>query len=96
MKKPVIGFAGLTHLGLNSAVASAAKGFSVIGYYNDLELVAHLNEGNPHVTEPQLPELMESHRKRLIFSADLSCLATCDIVYIAVDVPTDEQGKSDL
>ena len=54
MKQPVIGFAGLTHLGLNSAVASAAKGFSVIGYHNDLELVAQLNEGNLHVTEPQL------------------------------------------
>jgi UDPglucose 6-dehydrogenase len=96
MKNPIIGYAGLTHLGLNSAVAAAAKGFSVIGYHNDSNLVGQLNDEKLHVTEPQLPELMELHRKRLTFSTDLSYLATCDIVYIAVDVPTDEQGKSDL
>jgi len=27
MSKPVIGYAGLTHLGLNSAAAAADKGF---------------------------------------------------------------------
>ena len=96
MRQPVIGFAGLTHLGLNSAVATATKEFSVIGYHNNLELVAQLNDGNPHVSEPLLPELMELHRKRLTFSAELSCLASCDIVYIAADVPTDKQGNSDL
>jgi UDPglucose 6-dehydrogenase len=96
MKKPVIGFAGLTHLGLNSAVASAAKGFSVIGYHNDSNLVGQLNNGNLHVTEPQLPELLKKHRKDLTFSAEISSLASCDVVYIAVDVPTDDQGKSNL
>jgi UDPglucose 6-dehydrogenase len=29
---PVIGFAGLTHLGLVSSLAAAARGFKVIGY----------------------------------------------------------------
>ena len=96
MKRPIIGFAGLTHLGLNSAVASAAKGFTVVGYHNDTELVALLNSGKPHVLEPQLPELMAKHQKNLSFSAELSCLASCDIVYIAVDVPTDDNGKSNL
>jgi len=96
VNRPIIGFAGLTHLGLNSAIASAARGFSVVGYHNDTQLVALLNSGKPQVLEPQLPELMEKHRDSLSFSSDLNCLASCDIVYIAVDVPTDENGKSDL
>ena len=96
MNRPIIGFAGLTHLGLNSAIASAAKGFTVVGYHNDTQLVALLNSGKPQVLEPQLPELMEKHQENLSFSAELSCLASCDIVYIAVDVPTDDNGKSDL
>ncbi len=62
MNRPVIGFAGLTHLGLNSAVATAVKGFRVMGFHNDASLVALLNSGKPHVMEPQLPELMEKYQ----------------------------------
>lgn len=96
MSQPVIGFAGLTHLGLNSAAASAARGFAVVGYHDDAELVARLNRGEPHVTEPGLPEMMAENTSRLTFSADPAALAACDMVYIAVDVPTDDEGKSDL
>ena len=35
MSRPVIGFAGMTHLGLSSAAATAERGFTVIGF--DLE-----------------------------------------------------------
>ena len=94
--KPVIGFAGLTHLGLNSAVASAARGFKVIGYHGDNKLVSQLSEGNPHVLEPGLSELLAKHQEEISFSADPNILNQCDIVYIAVDVPTDDQGASDL
>ncbi len=96
MKKPVIGFAGLTHLGLNSAAASAARGFNIVGFHNDIQLVEQLNQGIPHVLEPQLPELMKQHKEQLYFSADINSLYNCDIVYIAVDVPTNDQAISDL
>ena len=94
--KPLIGFAGLTHLGLNSAVASAAHGFQVIGYQDDTSLIEQLNSGKPHVLEPGLPELLAEHHRRLIFTSDSESLSGCDIVYIAVDVPTDDHGASDL
>lgn len=93
---PIIGFAGLTHLGLNSAVASAAHGFQVVGYHDDSALVAQLNSGKPHVLEPGLPELLSEHQEKISFSADPKILNRCDIVYIAVDVPTDDYGVSDL
>ena len=96
MDRPVIGIAGLTHLGINTAVATAAKGFTVLGYHSDYQLVAQLNNGKPNVLEPQLSELMAKHKEKLSFSAELSCLNSCDIVYIAFDVPTDDNGKSDL
>jgi len=96
MKKPVIGFAGLTHLGLNSIVASAARGFKVIGFHDDAQLVGNLSNGLPHVSEPQLPELMAAFKADLLFSSNSSSLKDCDIVYISVDVPTDEKGMSDL
>lgn len=94
--KLVIGFAGLTHLGLNSAVASAAQGFKVVGFHDEPVLIDQLNKGNPHILEPGLQELLSEHKGGLTFSSDPKTLETCDIVYIAVDVPTDDRGSSDL
>ena len=96
MVQPIIGFAGLTHLGLNSAVASAAKGFSIVGYHNENELINKLKNGDPNILEPQLPELMRQYQDKITFSSDLGSLAHCNIVYIAVDVPTDDKGMRDL
>jgi UDPglucose 6-dehydrogenase len=87
MSAPVVGFAGMTHLGLNSAAAAAARGFAVVGY--------HLG-ARPTVVEPGLDESLRQHAKRLQFTASLDALSRCDLVYIAADVPTDDAGKSDL
>jgi UDPglucose 6-dehydrogenase len=43
-----------------------------------------------------LPELLQQHADRIRYSADQRDLARCDVVYIATDVPTDDQGQSDL
>ena len=96
MSQPVIGFAGLTHLGINSAVASAARGFQVIGYDTNSALVAGLKRGVLPVEEPQLPELLAAHAGLLKFDSFPRCLAACDIVYVSIDVPTDDHGVSDL
>jgi UDPglucose 6-dehydrogenase len=87
MKKPVIGFAGMTHLGLNSAAAAAARGFEVVGYHPGQR---------PTIVEPGLGESLRKHAKRLQFASSLEALSRCDLVYIASDVPTDDAGKSDL
>ena len=96
MGKPMIGFAGLTHLGLNSAVASAARGFQTVGFHKDDNIVENLFKNKPHITEPGLAKMMKTHIENLTFSAVPKILSECDLIYIAVDVPTDDNGVSDL
>lgn len=96
MSAPIIGFAGMTHLGLNSAVASAEKGFTTIGLDDDAARIAALRSGTPHVTEPDLTELLRKNAARLTFTTSPGDLRQCDIVYISIDVPTDDDAKSDL
>ncbi|MGZ5172188.1 MAG: nucleotide sugar dehydrogenase [Burkholderiales bacterium] len=96
MSRPVIGFAGMTHLGINYAAASAARGFSTVCFESDAELIGNLQAGRLPVVEPGLPELIAHNRKRLMFSARGEALNQCDLVYIASDVPTDGMGASDL
>ena len=93
---PVVGFVGLSHLGICSMAAAAGHGFTAIGFDPDSSRVAALSRGEPPVLEPGLKDLIAKRRQRLTFSADASALSACDIVYLSLDVPTDGEGQSDL
>ncbi len=96
MNRPMVGFAGLTHLGLVSAVGLATKGFRIVGFDPDATRVAEIAAGRMPVVEPDLDALARDNATRLSFSPDPAALAGCDLVYIASDVPTDDYGRSDL
>ena len=96
MTEPIIGYAGMTHLGLNSGVAAADKGFELVCYDPDPLLITALARGELPVTEPDLPELLQKNTHRIKFTADANALTACDLVYVAPDVPTDDAGRSDL
>jgi UDPglucose 6-dehydrogenase len=96
MSRPLIGFAGMTHLGINSAAAAAAKGFPTLWFDPDAALVARIEKGELPVVEPGLDDLLAQNRERIRCSADPAALKDCGVVYIACDVPTDDCGGSDL
>jgi UDP-glucose 6-dehydrogenase len=96
MDAPVVGFAGMTHLGVVSAIGTAARGFSVIGYDAEESLVGRLNRQELPILEPDLDRLLAANRDRIGFTATLSDLSGCEVVYIAADVPTDDEGAGDL
>ena len=96
MSRPVIGFAGMTHLGLLSAVAAAERGFPAVAFDPDPARVDALRRGELPVVEPGLPELLAKNRGRLSFTSATADLAGCDVVYVAPDIPTDDVGVSDL
>jgi UDPglucose 6-dehydrogenase len=92
----VVGFAGMTHLGLVSATAVAAKGFETVCYDQDSALIGRLLRGDLPVSEPDLDRLVQANGKQQRFTSDLASLRACDLIYISPDVPTDDQGRSDL
>ena len=96
MSKLVIGFAGMTHLGINSAAAAAGRGCEAVCFDAETAVIAKLKSGQLPVLEPGLPELIEQNKPRILYTAEVGDLKRCDVVYIAADVPTDDQGLSDL
>jgi len=92
----VIGFAGMTHLGLCSAVAAADRGWEVVCYDSSASLVEELDKKVMPVSEPDLLDSVKCNESRLEFSSEIGALVECDIVYISADVPTDSFGKSNL
>lgn len=91
-----VGFAGMTHLGLISALAAADRGHVVVGFDPDEAKTAALGRGILPVDEPGLPALFEKHAKHVTFTARIDALSTCDLVYIARDTATDDAGASDV
>jgi UDPglucose 6-dehydrogenase len=94
--KPTVGFAGMTHLGLVSAAAVAGQGLKVVCFDSDQALVDRLARQQWPVLEPGLDELIRSNGARQHFTAATGDLAACDVIYVAPDVPTDDQGRSDV
>lgn len=91
-----VGFAGLTHLGIVSSAAAAAKGAEAVAFDPDAALVARLAKGERPIHEPGLDELVSANADRLAYTADIRDLARCDLIYVCPDVPTDDRGASDL
>lgn len=96
MSKIVVGFVGMTHLGLVSATGTCSKGFNTICYDPDKTLIEELQSGKLPVLEPDLDDALAANVNQQRFTANLSDLNKCDTVYIATDVPTDDHGQSDL
>jgi UDPglucose 6-dehydrogenase len=89
-------FLGLSHLGINYALAWSSFGQPAVGIDPDRALVGRLREADLPIHEPGLPELLERSRPWISFSDDFACVAECDLVVIARDVPTDASNASDL
>jgi UDPglucose 6-dehydrogenase len=96
MSAVVVGFAGMTHLGIVSAVAAAERGFMVRGYDADERMAERLSRHDLPILEPDLGQLLATNQDRISFTATARDLASCDVVYIAADAPTDDEGNSEL
>lgn len=96
MRFPVVGFAGMTHLGLVSGVAASEKGFRIVCFDPDPVCIASLVRHELPISEPQLEDLVVKNARLLEFTANPADLAACDVVYVAADVSTDDQGGSAL
>jgi UDPglucose 6-dehydrogenase len=95
MTLPVVGFAGMTHLGLVSSAAVAGADFETICFDQDAKLIASLAKGELPVSEPDLAELIKANGAGQKFTSSVSDLARCDVVYAAPDIATDAEGRSD-
>jgi len=91
----MIGFAGLSHLGINYSLATVAKGFEVVAFHPSTELVANLGVGKFPIEEPGLAELFTANRGRFRVTADARDLSVCELVFVALDVKTDDANRSD-
>jgi UDPglucose 6-dehydrogenase len=91
----LIGFVGMSHLGIVSAMGLAVKGVHVICLDSDEVLISQLQSGNFPIIEEDLETFYKKAQRNIHFSSDLTLIEFCDLVYISLDISTDNQGNSD-
>jgi len=72
------------------------RGFSVLGYDGRAGLAESLNAGAFPVSEPGLAEAFEEHRARIRYTASAEDLVVCRLIFLTLDVATDDGNTSDL
>ncbi len=94
-----IGIIGTGYVGLVQGVILADLGMPVLCMDIDKEKIDLLKSGTSPVYEPGLNELLTKNIRagRLRFTADMEKTVTgCDVIFIAVGTPQDEDGSADL
>jgi len=86
----------MSHLGLVYAAAALAKGCRVCCFDDDRDLIARLRSLDLPIHEPGILEVMAANKSRIKFTADWSDLVGLDLVFLALDVATDDAGVKDL
>lgn len=97
-KKARICVVGLGYVGLPLATLLAKKGFKVIGYDINPEVVKRVNSVKPHINEPKLREIMASvvGKKLTATTNSKFALRGSDIMIIVVQTPIDGKKDPDL
>ncbi len=94
-----IGVVGTGYVGLVAAACFAENGNSVIGVDIDAAKIKSLLAGQIPIYEPGLAEMVVQNvaEGRLRFTTDISvAVSSCDVLFIAVGTPQDEDGSADL
>ena len=94
-----IGVVGTGYVGLVAAACFAENGNSVIGVDIDEAKIKALLAGQIPIYEPGLSEIVVQNvaEGRLRFTTDIKvAVQECDVLFIAVGTPQDEDGSADL
>jgi UDPglucose 6-dehydrogenase len=83
---------GLWHLGCVTAACVAEAGYQTIGIDADYRVIADLQVGRAPLFEPELDDLIKRDMdcSLLSFSGDFSAAKSCDLVWVTLDTPVDD------
>jgi len=96
MKKSIVGFCGMTHLGICSAIASISKGFQTMCFDPNQKNIINLRKGIFPIKEPYLEEALRKNKHLINFTENAQDLEYCDLIYISPDILTNNRGISNL
>ncbi len=90
---------GLWHLGSVISACIASKGYEVVGFDEDKNIIKNLNAGKAPIYEPSLNSLIKKGLDygNLFFSNNIKkALSKAEILWVAIDTPVNLNDKADI
>jgi len=93
-----IGIFGLWHLGCVLSASWYLKGYDIIGFDYNNDIINNLNNFKPPIYEPKLEETLTNgiKNKKIKFTSNLLDLKDCDFIFLSYDTPVDNNDNSDI
>ncbi|KOA18457.1 UDP-glucose 6-dehydrogenase TuaD [Clostridium homopropionicum DSM 5847] len=94
-----IAIIGSGYVGLVTAICLSDFGWRVTCVDKNEEIISQLNKGIPPIYEPNLNDMLlrNLHYRRIDFTTHLKqAVIGCDVIFIAVGTPENEDGSADL
>lgn len=94
-QKKNIGVLGLGYVGLTLSITLAKSKFNVVGIENNKKILKKLKKGNAHFYEENIDIDFQRvlKKKKIILSEKISDLKNCDVIFITLGTPIDENKK---
>ena len=89
----IVGFAGMTHLGVCHSIGCASLGVKTIGYDEDQDLIEELSSGSSKISEPNLLETLKNSEDNISFSAECVALKGVTLFLFRVMFQRTQAGR---
>ena len=86
---PIVGFVGLSHLGLITSTVLSTLGFKTICFDLNKSTINDLKSLKTSINEPELDDVLKFASLNQTFTSDFDDLKQCEVIYVSDDVPTD-------
>ena len=96
--RKAIGVLGLWHLGCVYAASLAARGFEIVGFDFDKDLISNLKKNIPPLFEPKLEKTLKKFNNRTLHftTSEKELFQEKDYIFITYDVPVDDNDNIQL
>ena len=94
-KNKIIGFIGLSHLSLSYSLVSAKRGYQIIMYDFNNDLMEKFKKFNLDFNEKSLLEKFKNYRSFYNLNNNIKNLNKCSLIFISLDVKTDKNNIAD-
>lgn len=91
-----IAFVGMSHLGLNTAVASSKYLNRILCLDEDEKKIKKINNLEEDFGEPGLKEKLKNKKKFFLFSSNFKLLKKAELIYLSIDTRTNNLNKSNF
>lgn len=92
-KLDIVGFVGMSHLGIITALATAKNADKILCLDENESLIDELSKGIFNIREPHVADFFQEYCGKIRWTSDFTQLNQVNLVFITLDISTNDHGS---